>query len=246
MTEQVRLAMREEAGLPAVIPPIPAEYADEGMEEIERDDIALPRVRVLQPTSQLEGPRGEFHFSLTGKCKKTIPGVLLRVAKGRVYWEKGNLSGAPLCASDDSKMPRTQYVGGYADRCADCELKEWHQDGTPPECGLTYSFLGVDIEEKDTPFLLTMRGTSVKHARNAFSAPKLQGAPLYATPVTISSVHRTTEKGSFYEVVIVPREVANFDWRPYREMYLLLKTETITADTEQTNGVAEEDEKIPF
>jgi len=218
------------------------------MEEIEREDIALPRVRVLQPTSKLEGTRGEFRFSLTGKCKPTIKAVLLRVAKGRVYWDRDNLGDAPLCASDDARAPRPQYEGRYAATCTECELKEWGQDGTPPECGLTYSFLGVDTEENGQPFLLAMRGTSIKHARAAFSSPMLQRKPLYATPVTISSVLKIEEKGRYYEVVIVPDEAPDFDWQPYRAMYLLLKGEIITADTEQTNGGKEntEEEAIPF
>ena len=221
--------------VPAIIPEIPADYSMEGMDGIGRDDLMVPRARVLQPTSKLEGETGWFHFNLTGTAKKTVVAVLLRVQKGRVMWDAEDLGAAPRCASDDDVMPR-QGDGYLFGPCADCDQSRWGADKTPPPCSQTYNFLAADTEDDDAPFMISLSKTSLKHAKRILSVFVLKHKPLFSAPVRIMSNLVTSEKGKWYEVTFTPAPAKGFDWRPYREMYLGMKAMDLSTDTERTDA----------
>jgi hypothetical protein len=220
--------------VPATIPEIPAELSMEGMEGIDQSDLMVPRVRVLQPTSKLPGEAGEFHFNLTDTTKKTVVAVLLRVQKGRVMWNPDDLAAAPVCASDDDKMPRAG--GTYANPCADCPMAKWGADSTPPACSQTYNFLAADTEDDNAPFMISLSKTSLKHGKRIISVFVLKHKPLYSAPVRLMSTLVTSDKGKWYEVTFTPSPAKGFDWRPYREMYLGMRAMELRTDTEQTSS----------
>ncbi len=236
--------------VPATIPEIPAELSMEGMEGIGKDDLMIPRARVIQPTSKLDGEPGTFHFNLTGECKDAILAVLLRVKKGRVLWNEIGTSDAPRCASDDGLMPRSG--GAFDGPCDGCTQSRWGEGKTPPACGQTYNFLGADVEDDNTPFMMSLKGASIKHARRIISAFVLKHKPLYSAPVRILAALVTNDKGKFYEVTFMPEPVGGFDWQPYREMYLGLRAADLATDTEQTSDQPTppegglDEEEIPF
>lgn len=232
-----------------VLPAIPDDYAREGMEDIDRDDLTLPRVRVIQPTSKLEGERGHFHHNLTGECVGSMNAVLLKITKTRVYWDPDDLAAPPVCATDDNKRPRAEHAGKFTPTglCKDCAHAVWGEDRTPPDCRLTYTFLAADRDHDDMPFLIGLAGSSAKNAKKLISTFFLRGAPLWSRPVVIHSMEVKNDKGRFYEVLIVPNGGEVFDWQPYRVMYLALQAATITADTEQTLGATDNvEEEMPF
>ncbi len=233
--------------VPAIIPEIPAELSMEGMEDIGRDDLMVPRARVLQPTSKLEGKTGEFHFNLTGTTKKMIRAVLLRVQKGRVLWNPDDLAAAPVCASDDAIHPRSGglHSGNYP--CAKCPKAQWGTDNTPPACSATYNFLAADVEDENAPFMISLSKTSLKHGKRILSVFVLKHKPLYSGAVLIMSTLVTSDKGKWYEVTFTPTSTKGFDWRPYREMYLGMKAMELRTDTEPTppEGGLDEEE-LPF
>jgi len=224
----------------AEVPAIPEEYRGSGLEEVERGDFTMPRVQVKQPTSRIEaGQAGQFYFTLTGRVVDNINAVLLKMTKSRVYWPKGKLDADPICASDDARVPRPG-MDAPAATCAECPFAQWGDDGSPPECSLTYNFLAVDIDDEDTPFIISLHGTSVKHARAVLSAFVLKRKPLWSRPVVISTVRVTNDKGTFYEVLLQPNGGGKaFDWRPYLEMYRTYQDATIKAETERPAEEAE-------
>ena len=236
--------------VPATIPEIPADLSMEGMEGIEQSDLMVPRMRVLQPTSKLDGTTGGFHFNLTGETKKTVVAVLLRVQKGRVMWNPDDLAAAPVCASDDAKTPRSG--GTYANPCADCPMSKWGAENTPPPCSATYNFLAADTEDDNAPFMLSLSKTSLKHAKRIISVFVLKHKPLWSGPVRIMSILVTSDKGKWYEVTFTPAPARGFDWRPYREMYLGMRAMELRTDTEQTSDQPTppkgglDEEEIPF
>ena len=226
----------------------------EGLEDIDQDDLMIPRVRVIQPTSQLDGPPGAFHNNLSGQTKAAIRAALLKVTKSRVFWNTDDLKAAPLCASDDAKVPQTVHAGKYAQKCDGCELAQWGKDKSgnpvPPQCRLTYNFLAADLDDDDTPFILSLAGASVKSARQIISVFVLKRKKLFSRPVYICANEVKNDKGRFYVVVITQNGGGGvFDWRPYQEMYLGLKATAITADTEvpvSEETLAKEKEEIPY
>lgn len=232
------------------VPAIPEDYGMEGMEGIGQEDLMIPRTRVIQPTSKLEGDAGRFHFSLTGECKPSILAVLLRVKKGRVLWSEIGTSDAPRCASDDGLTPRSG--GAFDGPCEGCSQSQWGAGKTPPACGQTYNFLGADLEDDNAPFMMSLKSSSIKHAKRILSVFVMKRQPLYATPVRIMSTLVTNDKGKFYEVTFTPTTVEGYDWQPYRDMYLGMKATDLSTDTAKTDqdeatpegGLSEEE--IPF
>ena len=117
---------------------------------------------------------------------------------------------------------------------------QWGDEGQPPKCSLVYNFLAADLDDDNTPFLLALHGSSVKHAKTVLSAFQLKRQPLFAKPVTISAVETKNEKGRFYEVVLRPDSGTDaFDWRPFAEMYRGYKNTTIQADADREDFAAE-------
>lgn len=220
----------------------------DGLEDIDQSDLMLPRVRVIQPTSKLDGPAGSFHNSLSGESKPQIHAVLLRVTKSRVCWDPSDLAAPPLCASDDARTPRAANLGTYSADCASCPMAQWGKDGEPPQCRLTYNFLAADLDDEGTPFILSLAGASVKNARKIVSVFVLKRKKLFSRPVKIESVEVKNDRGRYFEVVLSLNGGGDFDWRPYQDMYLGLKETAITADTESETvaPATDEVEDLPF
>ena len=231
------LAVREESAL-VEVPAIPESLAMAGLEEVDRSDLILPRVRVIQPTSKLEGNPGQLHYNLTGEAVDAIHAVLLKMTKSRVCWDKDNLGADPLCASDDAKTPRSQYADIYSDACASCPMAQWGVESdpsTPPACRLVFNFLAADLDHDDAIFVIGLGATSVKHAKKILSVFTLKRKPLFSQPVMVQAVKAESDKGKWYEVVITPNGGSRqFDWRPYAAMYQAYQAVTVEADIEST------------
>jgi len=229
-----------------VIPPIPEEYATAGLVNVDREDMVMPRVTLTQPTSQTaDGLPGTFHHNLTNDSVAQIHAVLLNHTKSRVYWDKKNLGADPLCASDDAKMPRAQYAGGFGSACADCPMAEWGA-AEPPACKLVHNFLAANLDDGNTPFLIALSGTSVKHARKVLTTFKMKRTPLFSRPVTIGAVEVKNDKGRFFEIVMTPNGGgADFDWRPFAAMYRDYKTVTMGVP-DADPAEPQDSEEIPF
>ena len=242
MTQETALTVREETALAVGdIPAIPEEFAMAGLEAVEQADLIIPRARIVQPTSKLDGNPGEFYFNLTGESKPQIHAVLVNMTKGRVYWSS-DLAADPICASDDAKMPREQ-VQGCGPTCEKCPYAQWGEDNAKPPCSLVYNFLAADIEADNSPFILSLHGASVKHAKTILSAFSLKRKPLFSQPVIISATEVKNDKGRFYEVTIRPNGGGRaFDWRPYAELYKGYKSLTIKADADREGFAAETQE----
>ncbi len=248
MTEETGLAVREETALAVGdIPDIPEEFATAGLEAVEQGDLIIPRARIVQPTSKLDSKPGEFYFNLTGESKAQIHAVLVNMTKGRVYWSS-DLAADPICASDDAKTPRQPAGQGCGPTCDRCPYAQWGEDGEKPACSLVYNFLAADIEADNAPFILSLHGASVKHAKTILSAFSLKRKPLFSQPVVIASTKVTNDKGVFYEVTMRPCGMESrgggraFDWRPYAELYKGYKSLTIKADADREGFAAETQE----
>lgn len=227
MTEQETALAVMDADVPA----IPEEFANAGLEAMDRTDLVIPRARVIQPTSKLDGTPGQFHFNLTGKTKAQVHAVLVNMTKARVYWST-DLAADPICASDDARTPR-QQVQGCGPTCDQCSNAQW-QDDAPPACSLVYNFLAADVDEDNAPFIISLHGASVKHAKTILSAFSLKRRPLFSQQVIISATEVKNDKGRFYEVVIRPNGGGrSFDWRPYAAMYKGFKSTTMRADADR-------------
>ena len=240
-----KLVVQEEQ-LPAV-PQIPEDLIGAGMEDFGRADLIIPRYMRRESLSKFtEGKLGWFINNVTRNAKEEIKAVMLRFTHGRAMFnKKGNL----ICRSDNSHNPTQRFADVYAKLCSKCEHANWGDDGIRPDCPILYNFLCWDLDE-DTPFVLSTRGRSIRHAKRILSEFKLRfKSVLFARPVLISSIGPITgDLGSWYETVITVDEEASktYDWRPFHARFVELQEfqvaeESTEEDEEEAETIQEEE-----
>ena len=241
--------IKKEEFLPTVVPEIPDDLVGEGMEDFGRADLIIPRYIKREALSKItEGELGWYINNVTRNAKPLIKAVLLRFTHGRAMFDqKANL----LCSSNDAHTPMVRFAGEYAKVCSDCVNANWGKDRTRPQCPIMYNFLCWDLEE-NSPFMLSMRGMSVRHAKRILSEFKIRfKSVLFSRPVVISSIGPITgDIGTWYETVINVDEEASktYDWRPFRDKFLELREFQVTTEvettveTEEETGAVEEEE----
>jgi len=215
-------------------------YNVAGAEELGREDVIVPRVRVRQPMSKFGAPQdaGKFHNNLTEQFSETISAVVLRVSKGRVMWaEEFDGADMPLCASDDAKEPRDNI--GVSDPqpgpCETCPMAQWGADHEPPRCSLVYTYLCADRHEDDMPFLISAMRTSAAAAKKLNTLVKMFGI---RKEMVIKTVLRQEDKGIWYELLFqVAAPLTADEMRYYASMAASFADVKMTVDTENTAGV---------
>jgi hypothetical protein len=68
-----------------------------GMEVLGPEDLIIPRLTLVQPTSQIDGVQpGKFYMNLTAEEFDQVEAVFLRVTKGRVYFADDVIERKPV------------------------------------------------------------------------------------------------------------------------------------------------------
>ncbi|MGL5711373.1 MAG: hypothetical protein ACRCX2_00010 [Paraclostridium sp.] len=178
--------------------------------DIDASDLKLPKVKLMQATSQEIAKSkgkilaGQFYNTQTQTSKDKIDCIILDQGKSMVMWKKPFKRGEePLCRSFDGKVKAEGCGDG---RCSTCQYssqnpKAWDlakQKGeSKPACNMSYVFLAIDCET-NMPFRIIVAGASVTNAKNFIN--KL--APLRISPfqavVTLTTAQQENEQGIFY------------------------------------------------
>jgi len=112
-----------------------------GTEEESPDDVAMPRLRLLQSTStevqEGDSKPGTIKHSLSGEEFEKLEIIPLFLRKSRIHFDPDNIKGAPICFAPDAKRSRT---GNFC--LTDCAYDNAHlwRDNEPPQCDLVKSF----------------------------------------------------------------------------------------------------------
>lgn len=112
-----------------------------GTEEESADDVAMPRLRLLQSTSTecQEGgsEAGTIKHSLSGEEYERIEIIPLFLRKSRIRFDPDNIKGPPICFAPDAKRSRS---GNFC--LTQCPFDNAHlwKGNEPPECDLVKSF----------------------------------------------------------------------------------------------------------
>jgi len=203
----------KKAGLPST------HVAGAGMESLTSEDLIIPRLVLVQPTSQIDGVGpGKFYLNLTGEEFEQVDAVFLRVTKGRVYFAKESLEQKPLCGSPDRIKPSPRYEEPMAESCAECPYAQWFKK-EPPACNETYNLLGVMVES-GLPFWWSVKSSAMSPTKRYLSAIALrarQGKNLYDVQATMTS-QLVTKPGKKYHV---PAYALTWlkDSSPYQALY---------------------------
>jgi len=168
-----------------------------GVDELDRSDMILPRLRVRQQTSQFGAPSdaGALYNNITEGFQGEVEAVILRVSKGRVMWDADDMD-TPKCASNNNKTPRDDIADPVTDNCATCPMAIWGDD-MPPECSLVYTYLIANISDDNMPMLLSAMRTSIKAAKKLNSLIMAYGL---SRKVIITTEFCSGDKGQWYEL----------------------------------------------
>jgi hypothetical protein len=216
-----------------------------GIDDLGQQDIILPRMRLIQPTTPNKvGKPGEFSNNVTGLASPVIEAVIIHIAKGRVMWpEKYQADQDPLCASDDSIIPRDGCTE-YGERCADCPMALWSKDkkgeDVPPACSMVYNYLCIDPEGK-MPFALSLMRTSARTAKQLNTLLKMYG-PTHVYAFTSEAV--SNKSGEFFEWRVTDGGPVE-DLPAYIDLVHQYAGQAVTTDTGE-NPPAPGEEEMPF
>ncbi len=180
MSNEVAVKDNIEAGLPA----IPEEYT--GYEGMDVSAFVVPRMKLCQPMSK-EGTAGKFRLNLTGEEFATIKAAVLKMNRGRIWWNKDDLTAdEPLCRSLDFMKPDPRIPDPPDSRCADmingrltqvCIKSKWI-DGERPPCHETFNMLCLDLQT-EVPFWISVHGKSISGVRKFLSSIALRKKKLF-------------------------------------------------------------------
>jgi len=230
---------------------IPAPTAPLGLEKVKDDeDLIIPRLRVVQPTSKMSDQQGHFHNNITNTTKPEVRCIFLNLGRTRVYWDPEDLEADPLCASNDAEEPRSEYGENHwvpeSGKCADCVKSKWHANGDKPACALGYTFLGVDLDA-GLPFFLNFARTSAKTAKNIISFFRYQAGhqPLFSCPIVLTTEKVESDKGKWYVIRhAIGDELSEDSQLAAKVWYDTFGGVEIAPDLSQE--APPEDEEIPF
>lgn len=184
-----------------------------GTEEETTEDLAMPRLRLLQSTSteveEGKSTAGHIKHSLSGQEWKTVEIIPLCIRKSRIYFDPKNPKGPPICFAPDGKMSRSGH------RClTDCPFDNAHlwKGDEPPPCDLVRSFpciilkdgkISPEIDFASVPFVRS----STRAAQKLVYLRQKSGKPYWSWVYELSTGTRKFQAGTAYI----------FDIRPVRE-----------------------------
>ena len=199
----------------SAITPVPASGALQaavpaGLEQLYEDDLVIPRVTIVQPTSR-EGTPGRLRSNLTGDERERIDLVVLRVQRGKVLWS-ATLGDDPICKSNDGLVPATSVEHPQSDRCCIaagrhlkpvCPAATWRaKDGNggrlePPACRDTYSVIALDLAT-ETPFLMALHGSGLRAVRVLRTVLLQRRLNIYDAACTLRLRKQTNGRGTYF------------------------------------------------
>lgn len=222
-----------------------------GIEGLEREDITLPRVKLLQSMSDEvsngNAVAGEWLNTLSGQSYgKSFDFVPVSVWKSRTFFSDDR-SESPICRSADGRYS----VDGY--HCAsECphNAREW-QDGVPPKCTEAYNYLVIPTIEQ-FPAIVSLMKTSFKTGKALNTLLMAARCPAWFWKYEFYSVKQSNTRGTFY-IAAVRKKI--IDGKPVasdeeirqlaEQFYRMAKAGNISVDDEQ-EGTGENQGKVPF
>jgi len=228
------------------------EETGRGLENVDKTDLVLPRIKLLQPLSpevtgeEKKGEAGHLFNTLTmqdyGASLIFIP---VTHFKSRIHWLPREDGGGILCSAQDGLHQTTSGDVGIG-LCTDCELAKWHNDAEnkAPECTIYYNF-AIIVEGETTPVALSMERTKIKAAKKLLSLASLAGKlDMFGKKYKITTVKEKNKKGVWYNYAIEPvGYVTAKEFKIAETTYESLKNLTVTIEQDKPE---EDTEKAPY
>lgn len=223
-------AARDEAPLPSAgvqnLPAFMRQDADLGKENIGKDDIEIPRLKLMQGLSpelqEYDGLRSGFFFHPAAEFIFDAPFRAVPVFMDQRYilWRPRDAGGGILARADDGihwspssgefTVQLDKKDGGdtvtwrLANTVAESGLANWgtmnpNDPNSPPAATLMYNFLLAFPDEPDLmPAVLSFQRSSIKMGRRFNTKLKTVRAPLFGTMWEFSSTEDHNNAGQTF------------------------------------------------
>ena len=169
-----------------------------GLEEMDMELIQIPRIKLVQKTSE-EVDDGVPFLSLInsvtkeiivegGKSGAEIEIIPLKYQASRLYFTPIDEGGGLLCRSDDG----ITGIGEPSGTCSRCSLKDFTPDGKPPSCDrLANFFCIVRGYESPLPLVISFAKSSAKEGKklyNILQTARAMKRPIFGQAFSLKAV----------------------------------------------------------
>lgn len=206
---------------------VPQNYvAVEGLEELTfEEDLVLPRWRIVQFSSTIDGEPGQFNNNLTEQPRDDLELIVLKVSPSRAYFDENRKL---VCMSRNA----IHSTGGKA--CLGCPLAQWGNQGEPPACSRGYTLVCVDIRDNSLCLLGALR-TSVPPVKLWFSKLAHAKTPPFHHVTRFTTVQQVGPKGKYFTLLPeTAAELSQTDKDQARQQYQSLASVRIVEAVEPT------------
>ena len=199
------------SNLPATAKQQTVSLAQMGLENWTVEDIVLPVIRIIQPTSGWDAPTGTFFDAQTGESWKELEVVFIKSNWGRVKFKDDISEKGIDCKSLDRITPSPSIANPPAKNCEECPFSQWGEDGKPPVCketlnNIVYVLNNTKNPLDGVPYLFSVHGVNIKPLKMALSSLIVRSKPIYSRIFKLSLELTKNEKGKFYVVKYTPDE----------------------------------------
>ena len=223
-----------------------------GFEDVDLQDIQLPRVAVLQGLSKLvtegDGKPGQLANSLTKEIYgEELTFIPLFAFKSRVKFQ---LAKGAVCMSLNALKCsyNTDGVHQMSDDCLDCEDILWPADSEGakegPPCSLVYNFPVLNADNlKEFPVSISCMRTGTKAAKKLLSMAAITGEDFFARKYRMITKKASSEKGEYFVAEFeVAGKVSDEEYASAQKWFKTLRQKTLSVDlTDHSN-----EEEAPF
>lgn len=235
--EKKEVAKKEDAGLPSRVSGKGGVAA--GYEEVDmQQDILMPRVAILQGTSQMvldgKGKVGELADSLSKEsfgieftfmplyCFKTR--CKFKLSEGLVCQSRNALT----CSMN---MDQTHQVGVS---CIECPDAQWPLNAVEggPKCSLVYNFPAINADAPMSfPIALSLMKTSSKAGKKLISLAMRTGEDMFARKYKLITTMQTNDKGTFAVADIeLAGKVTDEEYAIAKKWFTALRAKVVDVD----------------
>lgn len=225
-----------------------------GFENVDRDDIILGRLAIVQPSAKCIDPSDEnapsegdiINTATLEIFEQPVEVVPIFMNKSAILW--GEEIGDPFrCRSRDSKW------GVIHGECAKCEYywKEFKND-IPPECTLLYEFVSVlattENPSEALPLIVSMSRSSARIAKTWLSGMRSLNRNMFSHSYKLSAEQAKSDKGRFY--IFNVQKGIEVDEELYHPVYQMIyqdyKEGRVVSDIESAEDNIAGDDDLPF
>lgn len=219
-----------------------------GFENIDRKDVLMPRIKLLQQLSPEVTGGMKAGTMLVGLSNKNLGTKVVITPilhfRSRIKWIPKDEGGGIECSSPNAKKPLSDTI--CAD-CSSCPEKDWNEKAkTPkekaPKCTIYENFI-VLVGDSKEPVLLPMERTKLAPARKFFSMGALKNCDMWNWKYELSVIQEENDKKQPYFNYVVTDlcKATSAEVRANGEqLWSSLHEKTITSDLENPdidNGV---------